>query len=74
VTRVLPHPIHQATYFSLVSPMSLGSVSRPRVVGGDGPGGEWAGPGGGGGGGVGQERREYPVARGEKNKIYKFSY
>jgi hypothetical protein len=46
-----PHPIHQATYFSLVGPMSLGSVSRPHVAGGDGPGRGW-GAGRGGGGGV----------------------
>jgi hypothetical protein len=42
-TLALPHPIHQATYFSLVGAMSLGSVSQPHVAGG---GGRRAGVGG----------------------------
>jgi hypothetical protein len=59
-TLALPHPIHQATYFSLVSPMSLDSVSRARVAGGMG----WAGGGGPGGGGrEGRKRVSYPVSR-----------
>ncbi len=48
-TLALPHTIHQANYFSLVCPMSLGSVSQPQVAGGNGPSGGWgAGRGGGG--------------------------
>ena len=69
-TLALPHPIHQATYFSLVGPMSLGSVSWPRVAGGDGPGG-------GGRAGGGRERRKrvsYPVNRAYTHKILQFSY
>ncbi len=33
-TLVLPNPIHQPIYFSLVGATSLGSVSQPRVGGG----------------------------------------
>ncbi len=48
-TLALPHPIHQATYFSLVGAMSLGGVFQPHVAGGT----RWAGGrAGGGGGGV----------------------
>jgi hypothetical protein len=47
-TLAIPHPIHQVIYFSLISPMNPGSVSRPRVAGWDALGGEWgAGRGGG---------------------------
>jgi hypothetical protein len=46
VTRVLPNPIHQSIYFSLMGPMSLGSVSQPRVAGGTRRAGG-GGPGGG---------------------------
>jgi hypothetical protein len=52
-TLAIPHPIHQAIYFSLVGAMSLGSVSRPRVARRDGPSGGW-----GAGRGVGRERHK----------------
>ena len=47
MTRVLPNPIHQSIYFSLVGPMSLGSVSQPRVAGGGTRQAKGGGPGGG---------------------------
>ncbi len=31
-TLALPHPIHQATYFSLISPMSLGSSNGKSSI------------------------------------------
>jgi hypothetical protein len=56
--------------------MSLGSVSRPRVARGDGPGGGW-GTGGGWGAGRGgrRERRKrasHPVNRAYSHNIYNF--
>ncbi len=61
-TLTLPHPIHQATYFSLVGPMSLSSVSRPRVAGGGQAGLGVRGRAGGGGAGAaggGEARVKY---------------
>ncbi len=72
-TLALPHPIHQATYFSLVSPMSLGSVSRPRVAGG-GRAGRGVGGQAGGGGPERPKRVSYPVNRAYTHKILQFSY
>ena len=72
MTRVLPNPIHQATYFSLVGAMSLGRVSQPRVAGGDAPGGGVGGRAGGG-----RERRKrasHPVNRAYTHQILQFSY
>ncbi len=54
-TRDFPHLIHKATYFSLVSLMSLGRESQAGswggagLAGGDRPGGGGGGPGRGGG-------------------------
>ncbi len=58
---------HQSIYFSLVGPMSLGSVSQPRVAGGNAPGGGW-----GAGRGGGRERRKrasHPVNRDYTHQI-----
>jgi hypothetical protein len=52
--------------------MSLGSVSQPRVAGGDAPGGGW-----GAGRGGGRERRKrasHPVNRAYTYQILQFSY
>ncbi len=71
-TLVLPNPIHQSIYFSLVGALSLGSVSRPRDARGTGRAG-----GGGPGGGGGHERRKrasYPVNSAYTHKILQFSY
>ncbi len=72
MTCLLPNPIHQSIYFSLVGAMSLGSESRPRVARGDGLGGGW-----GAGLGGGRERRKrasHPVNRAYTHKILQFSY
>ncbi len=72
MTLALPYPIHQAIYFSLVGAMSLGSVSQPRVAGGDAPGGGWGAEQGGG-----RERRKrasHPVNRAYTHQILQFSY
>jgi hypothetical protein len=71
-SRRPPPPIHQAIYFSLVGATSLGSVSQPRVAGGDGPGGGWGARRGGR-----RERRKrasHPVNRAYTHNILKFSY
>jgi hypothetical protein len=61
-----PPPILQAIYFSLVGLMSLGSVSRPRVARGDGPGG--------GGRRERRKRASHPVNRAYTHNILQFSY
>ncbi len=71
-TLALPHPIHQAIYFSLVGPMSLGRVSQPHVAGG-----RRAGRGGRGAAGGGRERHKrasHPVHRAYTHQILQFYY
>ncbi len=70
-TLVLPNPIRKSIYFSLVGAPSPGSVSRPRVARGDGPGG---GPGGGGGRRERRKRASHPVNRAYTHNILQFSY
>jgi hypothetical protein len=75
-TRTLPNPIHQATYFSRVSPMSLGSESLAGSCGGGRPsrGGRAGWGGGRGGGREGRKIISYPVTRAYTHEILLFSY
>ncbi len=60
---------NEATYFSLISPMSHGSETRAGSCGGGAGGGP-----GGGGGREGRKRISYPVTRAYTHKILLFSY